>query len=79
MFKPNSFFSFAFSAKQCVTSIKTALLVGTILNLINQWPAITGSESINLVQFCLTYLVPYCVATYAGAKASIQLLESNKP
>lgn len=78
MFKPNSFFSFAFSAKQSATSIKTALLVGTILNLINQWPAITGSEPVNLVQCCLTYLVPYCVATYAGAKASTQLLDSNK-
>lgn len=66
------FISHAFSANQIGNSLKTALLVGTLLNLINQWPAISGDREINVIQLLLTFLVPYCVATYAGAKASMR-------
>jgi hypothetical protein len=41
-----------------------ALVVGTILNLINQGDAIFGAASINWTKIVLTYLVPYAVSTY---------------
>lgn len=49
------------------TALKTALVVGTILTLINQWEAITGAAAIDWFKLILTYIVPYCVATYSAA------------
>jgi hypothetical protein len=42
------------------------LIVGTILNLINQGDAFFGGGSVNLTKLFLTYAVPYCVATYGA-------------
>jgi hypothetical protein len=47
-------------------SICVALLVGTILNLINQGDAIFGAATINWIKIILTYLVPYAVSTYGA-------------
>ena len=43
-----------------------ALVVGTILNLINQGDALFGTTSINWIKVFLTYLVPYAVSTYGA-------------
>jgi hypothetical protein len=43
-----------------------ALVVGTILNLINQGDAIFGAMTINWTKIILTYLVPYAVSTYGA-------------
>ena len=43
-----------------------ALMVGTILNLINQGDAFLGLTSINWIKVFLTYLVPYAVSTYGA-------------
>jgi hypothetical protein len=43
-----------------------ALVVGTILNLINQGDAIFASASINWIKVVLTYVVPYAVSTYGA-------------
>jgi hypothetical protein len=43
-----------------------ALVVGTILNLINQGDALLGTTSINWIKVLLTYLVPYAVSTYGA-------------
>jgi methyl-accepting chemotaxis protein len=59
-------YSLAFSKAQFFRSIKTSLVVGTILNLINQGSVIFGDGEINLLKMLLTYVVPYSVATYAG-------------
>ena len=47
-------------------SFTVALIVGTILNLINQGDALFRDHSLNLTKAFLTYLVPYCVATYGA-------------
>jgi hypothetical protein len=47
-------------------SFAVALIVGTILNLINQGDAVFGGTSLNLTKLLLTYVVPYCVATYGA-------------
>lgn len=47
-------------------SFFVALIVGTLLNLINQGDALFGGESLNIAKMILTFAVPYCVATYGA-------------
>jgi hypothetical protein len=53
--------------------LKVGLIVGTILTAINQGDLIlSGSLSAaSAWKILLTYLVPYCVSTYAGVSAII--------
>ncbi len=54
-------------------SFMVALVVGTILNLINQGDALWGSADIDGLKLGLTYAVPYFVATYGAVTAYRQL------
>ena len=47
-------------------SFYVAIVVGTILNLINQGDALFGAAQINWIKIALTYLVPYAVSTYGA-------------
>jgi len=47
-------------------SMKTALLVGPVLTLINQWEAVIALQTPNLPKVLLTFLVPFCVSFYSG-------------
>ena len=47
-------------------SLYVALIVGTVLNLINQGDAVLGMASINWLKLILTYCVPYAVCTYGA-------------
>ena len=58
-------------------SLGVALLVGTVLNLINQGDAILGMASINWLKMILTYCVPYAVCTYGAV--SYQLRPAETP
>ena len=46
-------------------SVAVTALVGSILNVINQWEAWFGDAPIAWTKLLLTYCVPFCVATYA--------------
>jgi hypothetical protein len=48
------------------TVVFRCLIVGTILNLINQGDALFSGGHLNLTKIILTYAVPYCVATYGA-------------
>ncbi len=50
-------------------SLYVALIVGTILNLINQGDAFLGTGSIDWLKVVLTYFVPYAVCTYGAVSA----------
>ena len=47
-------------------ALRVALVVGTILNLINHFDLLLGASLTpgTLVQIGLTYVVPYCVSTH---------------
>jgi len=47
-------------------SLFVALIVGTILNLINQGDVLFGGGRLNPWKLLLTYAVPYLVATYGA-------------
>jgi hypothetical protein len=50
-------------------SIGVALIVGTILNVINQWDAYFAAAPIDWTKLLLTYCVPFCVSTYGPFSA----------
>ncbi len=52
-----------------------AAIVGTILNFIAQGDFLIKGEPVSIWKICLTYCVPYCVATYGALTAR---LESHK-
>ncbi|WP_081455014.1 nitrate/nitrite transporter NrtS [Vibrio caribbeanicus] len=47
-----------------------ALVVGSILNVINQYDAFFGEEVIRPIQAALTYCVPFCVSLFSAWLAS---------
>ncbi len=50
-------------------SLIVALVVGSLLNLINQGDAILGAAPLNWLKLGLTYCVPYLVCTYGAVAA----------
>jgi hypothetical protein len=51
--------------------LKVAIVVGTLLNLINQGDVILNGawSEIQVPKLLLTFCVPYCVVVYAGTQA----------
>jgi hypothetical protein len=60
------FFELAFSDGTPQKAVMTALVVGTILAIINHGDFILKGESINFFKILLTYCVPYCVTTWGA-------------
>jgi hypothetical protein len=50
-----------------------ALVVSTVLNLINQGEILFGEGKLNLIKILLTYAVPYCVATYGAVSYRLRV------
>ena len=50
-------------------SLLVMLVVGSVLNIINQGDALLHEDGVNVPKLLLTYLVPFCVATYGAATA----------
>lgn len=68
----NSWFRLAFSGQVVKRSCKIAVIVGTILVLINHGDVLMKGlpDHTVLIKILLTYLVPYSVATYAAVDAT---------
>lgn len=71
---------FALAASRSVVSraLKLAVIVGTILGIINHGdkfltffldPMSMAVMNRDLLKFVITYLVPYCVSTYSSVQA----------
>lgn len=56
---------------------RVSLVVGSILVAINQWEAVIGNTSINVLKVFLTYLVPYCVSSYSSVMAQLDFQSSQ--
>jgi hypothetical protein len=74
---------FSTICRYCVTegvprrSLFVALIVGTILNLINQGDALVGGGYLNFTKIILTFVVPYCVATYGAVSYRMSAARSG--
>jgi hypothetical protein len=59
-------------------SLVVALIVGSILNLINQGDALVAGARLNVLKLILTFAVPYAVATYGAVSYRLRAnSESN--
>jgi hypothetical protein len=52
-------------------SFYVALVVGTVLNLINQGDALIGAGSIDWLKVVLTYCASYAVCTYGAVTTQV--------
>lgn len=66
-------FSLAVEIKTLKRSIKVAVIVGTILMLINHGDIILYGdiEVHHMLKIILTYLVPYLVSTYSSVESKL--------
>ena len=61
----------ALSPKIRRSATKVALLVGSVLNLINQGDAILGPAEISWAHVGLNFFVPFCVSSYSAARNQV--------
>lgn len=65
---------FAFTRRIAGNAAKIALVVGTLLNAINQGGPVLAGEGVSVAHLALNYLVPYGVATYSAVRLRLQQL-----
>ncbi|MDD2932852.1 MAG: hypothetical protein PHO76_03110 [Methylotenera sp.] len=58
-----------FTPRILYSAAKVSLVVGTLLNIINQWEYMMAGQGLMMGHLLMNYLVPFCVSTYSGAKA----------
>jgi hypothetical protein len=71
--KLKSIIEIALERTTVISSLQVGLVVGLILNVINQWNALSATDYhlLNSPKIVLTFLVPYLVSTYATIKAKL--------
>jgi hypothetical protein len=60
-------------------SLWVALVVGTILNLINQGDALVAGQHLDVTKLALTYVVPYFVCTYGAVSFRLRENRTHAP
>ena len=63
-----SFLQTATSRRVVLSALRIALVVGSVLNLVNQGSAVMAGAGVSWIHLLLNYAVPYCVATYSATK-----------
>lgn len=58
----------ATSPRIIAPSARIALVVGLMLNAINQGSDLWDGKALHLGHFLLNFLVPFCVSTYSAAR-----------
>ncbi len=53
-------------------ALRLALVVGTVLNLINQGGRMLDGQPLSWFHVALNYLVPCCVSSYSAARNELQ-------
>ena len=62
-----------------VTALKVALVVGSILNAINQGQHLFDGTPISWPHVGLNYIVPFCVSTYSATRAAMRSASAAPP
>ena len=60
--------AFVLTPRIAWAAAKVALVVGTVLNIVNGGDQLWGSHALNPWQAMLNYLVPFCVSSYSAAR-----------
>ena len=58
-------------------SLWVALVVGTILNLINQGDSLLTGQRLDFTKIALTYVVPYFVSTYGAVSFRLHAAQDS--
>lgn len=58
-------------------SFIVAVIVGIVLNAVNQGDALVAGGPLDYLKLGLTFVVPYCVATYGAVGARLQALRAT--
>jgi hypothetical protein len=69
MATPRKALKLTFSGPILRRSLLVALVVGTVLNAINQGPELIGGEPVVLWKLLMTFCVPFLVASYGAYSA----------
>ena len=74
-----SWFQYASHPATVRRAFITALIVGTVLIIINHGPAILHGQvsGFRILQMCLTYLVPYTVSTVSSVSTRRELAAAS--
>ena len=72
------FFQAAKEKALLITAFKVALVVGVILNLINQGKNIFNLSNINLTKFIFTFFVPFGVSIYSSVIMRLKIHVGNR-
>lgn len=56
-----------------------AVVVGILLNLINQGDALLGHGRVDWLKLVLTFMVPYGVATYGAVSTQLPAMRRGSP
>ena len=66
MNKPQTPLGRALSYPVLKQSMLVAVIVGTLLNFINQGDAILAGSAVNWAKIVMTYAIPLCVSTFGA-------------
>ena len=58
-------------------SLVVALIVGIVLNLINQGDKLLSGDHVSILKLLLTFAVPDCVATYGAVSLRMSTMKGN--
>ena len=76
--KLKSFFAEAIKPIVARRALRVALIVGVILNAINQgYSILHGFQNFHIYQFLLTFLVPYLVSTYSAVLSKFNFVSGE--
>lgn len=54
------------------SALKVALVVGTVLNVVNNGERLMVQGSVSLWQVAMNFVVPFCVSSYSAARNEAQ-------
>lgn len=60
-----------------VRGLRVALVIGTLLIVINQWEILLAGQVPAIWKMLLTYLVPFGVSTYSGAAHKVDAVRQG--
>lgn len=71
-FRAPSVFALMFSRRIAWAALKVSLVVGTVLNVVNNGERLMVQGTVSLWQLAMNFVVPFCVSSYSAARNEAQ-------
>jgi len=69
---PPSVIALMTSRRIAWSALKVSLVVGTVLNVVNNGERLMAQGSVSLWQVAMNFVVPFCVSSYSAARNEAQ-------